>query len=467
MASSAIQRTVSQETANFFIENNLLSEISHNKRKLSTSTLSPPPSIRSDSSSSISGGPVSPSSFQAAYIYQRTDSIDIPVILASRETLECIGFSTQASRRIWENYENCTNAQFEVDLLELALSHIDDNPVECGDDWYFYMRAIGISDWLQDAIMIPECSDVRHTASCKFWLLETVADNYESLKRLGKRLDLKAQEMRTAQGKKSRIGGATRPLTRTPTLTNPVGRKERLSISDVPSGPTSAPLSAEAEASTSKDTPQPTLETITIDPIGPFGYAKLWRAAVRWKVKEFYDPVTQEINLTAMTTTPGDFNYRRPVVYWTPQKETADRYATFYKHKTGYEDIVIIEMYVPEVFIRTLDVKYLWLDDARNEWRKLVWLCRRRQHLTPDLKYLTSKALLIGHASGINEKYEQMDHFSQIEERHLLQVLIDNVQTMAIQWVFNTDAAEDGVALHCKGRIQVHNIGTMKVPPEI
>ena len=44
---------------------------------------------------------------------------------------------------------------------------------------------------------------------------------------------------------------------------------------------------------------------------------------------------------------------------------------------------------------------------------------------------------------------------TEIEEHHLLKALRKMVQTRAIQWVFNTYLAEDGVATSCKGHIWV------------
>ena len=315
--------------------------------------------------------------------------------------------------------------------------------------------------------MKREYSDIRLTASCKFWLLETVADNYESLKRLAGRLDLKAQEMKTARSKKARIGADPGPITRTPKLTSSVGRKERLPTSNIP---TTSPSSPNAERRASQDASQPAVATITIGLIDALGCTMLWRASLRWKAAEFYDSVTQTINLNAMVCRPGDFNFTRSVVYWTPQKETADRYAAFYKHKARNEDIVIIQIAVPETFIRTLTIRYLWIDERQalmDEWRKFVWSCRGSKALTSELRYLDSKGLFIGHiASEVNRKFEQMANYTEIEERHVLKVLVDNVEVKAIQWVFNTYLATDGVEDHCKGRVWVHSIGALKVPSE-
>ena len=41
------------------------------------------------------------------------------------------------------------------------------------------MNATEIDNWLQDALMTPEYSDIGITTSCTFWLLETIANRYE------------------------------------------------------------------------------------------------------------------------------------------------------------------------------------------------------------------------------------------------------------------------------------------------
>ena len=100
MAFHDIQWTISKEAADFFIENNLLSDVTGNKRKLSTSTLSFTPSIESRPSSALSGNQVSSSSFQATYVREEADSVEIPAILDSRETLEYLGFNSRTSQEI-------------------------------------------------------------------------------------------------------------------------------------------------------------------------------------------------------------------------------------------------------------------------------------------------------------------------------------------------------------------------------
>ena len=232
MAFLDAQPTLSKEATDFFAEQNLLS-ITGNTHKLSASLLHSTPTRPS---SSLPGNEISSESFQATSIHEEAKSITIPVTLNSRETLQYLGFDSPTSQDIFNSFLRLSEAGDEVDFLELALSHINDHPAKCGDDWFGYMKATGIDRWLQDALMMPEDDDIRLTALCEDWLLETVADNYESLKRLGARLDRKMQEMkRNSRSKKARDEGAdSRPITGTSTMAGPVGREERLLTSAIP-----------------------------------------------------------------------------------------------------------------------------------------------------------------------------------------------------------------------------------------
>src|SRR3954453_12747522 len=123
----------------------------------------------------------------------------------------------------------------------------------------------------------------------------------------------------------------------------------------------------------------------------------LWRAGDRKRPEAFYNQATQEVDLSAISTVPGDFTGQKKVAYWTPQKETADRYAQWTKHKVDISEIVMIQIAVPESLIKTLVVYYLWYDERRmpkDEWKKLVYYSRRGKYLPPELDHIEEKDLL-------------------------------------------------------------------------
>jgi hypothetical protein len=113
-----------------------------------------------------------------------------PTELESAETYERMGFTRQAAEEMWVGWSSTTEDHKKNyprrDFLSWALDKIEssgENPETGAADWAGYMTRIGIADELQRAILKPGFDDVRCTASCNFWLLETVKERYWDLKR--------------------------------------------------------------------------------------------------------------------------------------------------------------------------------------------------------------------------------------------------------------------------------------------
>ena len=97
MAFRNVKRTISKETADFPVENNLLSKITETKFKLSALALPSKPLTPTHLSSASSDTQVSSESFQATHVHEKVDFIEMPAILDSRQTLEYIGLDSRAS----------------------------------------------------------------------------------------------------------------------------------------------------------------------------------------------------------------------------------------------------------------------------------------------------------------------------------------------------------------------------------
>jgi hypothetical protein len=140
----------------------------------------------------------------------------------------------------------------------------------------------------------------------------------------------------------------------------------------------------------------------------------IWRAGDRGRSEAFYNQVTQEIDLSAISTMPGDFSSFQKLAYWTPEKETADRYTQWTKHKVPDSEIVMMQVAIPESLLKTLTVYYLWQDERllpKDEWKKLVYYSRRGKYLPMELRHIEQRDLLIGHiSSGVHRKFEQLTH---------------------------------------------------------
>lgn len=458
-------KVISDEVASFFERERLLSPVINKKRKISTSTISPPTSLLSRSTASTSA--VSVESFTATSVVEEAAELELPENIRSLETYTFIGFDLKTAAALWTRYVNHPNDDdgFRVnhpleddEFFDYAIWRIEGSNVRDvasdEDDWDATMIGWGINDKLRSAILLPEFDDLRYTATCKFWVLEAIKTNYTTLKEFDNRLRMHLARIHHAE-KTPRTRKPGGSFSRPQSLSGPASSKV---ADDSPSLPSESPAEG--------NQPAPLVATKAAGPWSLPRHTIIWRATTRSKAQEFYNDATQAIALSAMVSAPGDFS-RNQVVYWTPQKETADRYAQWLKHKAALSEIAIIQVAVPEAFTEQLAIKYLWFGEQEqptDEWRKLIWCSPRGQRLPQEIRYIDQKDLLVGHiASGIHAKYVDMADYTRIRESDVLTVEIDGEMKRAVQWVFNTGKAEDGFEEHCRGKIWIHNLGALQV----
>lgn len=397
------------------------------------------------------------------------DYVEIPAVLKSLETYIFIGFDAATATSLWHRYVHYAD-EVQGDFFDFALWHIEYSDVEDStsghDDWNECMRRLGINEKLRIAIMMPEYEDIRYTATCKFWVKDALKMNYEALEELEDELRMTAARIQHSKKVPQSRKAPSSLLPSSPSLIDSVPRP---SLSAPPSDlaigkvkPTAIPSSVEDDESAT------VVASATVAPVAIPGYTILWRAGSKHSAEAFYNRQTKTINLLAISTSSGDFNASRNVAYWTPQKETADRYAQWTKHKADVSYITIIQVAVPEAFTSTLDTEYLWIGDrdcTEDLWRKMIWHCRRGVDIPKEIRYIYNKDLLIGHiATGIHSKYERMDHYNQIDEKDVLKVEVNGEERRSAQWVFHTERARDGFTEHCRGRVWIHNLGRLKIP---
>src|SRR6266702_4313096 len=91
MATTFMPRTVSDNVANFFKSQGLMSPIRNNYRRISTAAISRPPS-RSTALSLSPGQPISHRHFDASFVGEEASEVEIPAVLHSIETYMYMGF---------------------------------------------------------------------------------------------------------------------------------------------------------------------------------------------------------------------------------------------------------------------------------------------------------------------------------------------------------------------------------------
>ncbi|MCJ1242401.1 hypothetical protein MMC14_010409 [Varicellaria rhodocarpa] len=458
MDSRKYQPTLTPETAEFWEGEGSLTPIQNKRRRLSSQLLTPPSSHKALSTlSSLPEGTVSLLNFSAAYVTEPIDSIEIPATLKSEETYAFLGFDEATADTLWLLYSN-KSEDLPGDFFEFVKWHIEnpeyDDATSGRDDWDAVMRKIGISSRLRKAILLEDSADIRLTATCKFWLVDTMWMIWRILEDLEKDLSERKGEQELAKKNRPKAGS----ISSAPTIPDPISQRPTTSETQPKYAiPTLAIWPSSGST--------PSVATAIEAPKSMDGHTMIWRAGFRDRHRLFYDSETEAIDLTAIASVPGDFSGTRRVAYFTPQRETADRYAVWTKQKTAIVNIVVVQIAVPWTFIEPLQQQHLWFDDQQDLWRKLIWESRRGRELPKDLRFLYEKDLLIGHiASSIHSKYERMNTFTEIKEQDLLTIMVDNETKKATQWVFNTLAAADGFQIHCRGKIWFHSMGALFGP---
>ncbi|KAJ5382700.1 hypothetical protein N7517_000611 [Penicillium concentricum] len=179
----------------------LLGPATNSKRTISVTALSSPATSRSSSSSNL----IDRTSFSATFVNVSQDEIELPQEMESGETYEFIGFNEETASKLWDQYvsrpidDPLDSLDFE--FMDYARSQVKNSTVpdvlSITDDWTPTMAALGIGQCLQQSILHPDFDDVRATASCKFWLLDSIEMAFKTLEGLNSQL---RQEMERRQG---------------------------------------------------------------------------------------------------------------------------------------------------------------------------------------------------------------------------------------------------------------------------
>ncbi|KAK6512951.1 hypothetical protein TWF506_009113 [Arthrobotrys conoides] len=459
MTSRSTESIVGPEVARYFEKLGLFEPIKGNKRKVSPSTisqgrLSPTSSHQASHHFAPANLLDGPALFSSASIHEMQAFIEIPVFLRSQETLEIIGFNPEKAQSIWNSWEGIPETEKSPDLfLEFVLEFISDprgsqQAINGDDDWNAYMDNIGISSWLKSAILLPEYEIIRYTASCQFWLLDSVKWTYRALESLPERFEVAAEYFRSGH---SRIKCQdSDPDTNKADIKNPA--TYNISSSDPPAGQ----FRATGE------------ESGTFIPDGTG--RKLYKATTIERAKAFYSEQTGLVREGRFGSFPGDLSGQSLLTYWTPQRELADIHAGYLKHRVPISEIIITEVDVSGELIVSLKPVYLWgrKDMGINpHFQEFTWSCRngyQKNEMPSYLRYLAKGQLIIAHI--LDHKtvdYKKRDSWKDVEISNLLHLNIDGAESLGVQWVFRSTDAKGAFNKHCQGRVIQYNLNMLTI----
>lgn len=393
--------------------------------------------------------------------------IEIPETLESKETYEFIGLTKEIASDIWKRYDTRDPAMPDS-FLEFAQYHIEMHDLPDAytryDDWYACMEHMGVTKDLRDAILIPEYEDLRYTRSAKHWVIDTFKMRFGSLESIAGRI-INSMQIKQREPEYS--------YSRSPTSSflNPI---------PLPASSSSMALNKASKQKQGDKQPKETnglakagvqIEVVAPSPI-PAGFTTIWKALDKWRCNGFLDPASGRINLDPIaSSSPTDFHGKLDVVYFTPQKSVALRYAMWAKQKASIAEVMIIQIDIPfeltEGKFGSTDFTHrIWKDSNPDcGWNRLIWTSQRQERRPRNLAYLQKYGMLIGHiCTGRDFNITSLPNHSSITDKHLLKVYDNGSWKNGIQWMVQGEEGSEVFEEKCRGHAQVWSVGQLAVP---
>ncbi|KAK6336857.1 hypothetical protein TWF718_009646 [Orbilia javanica] len=462
-------------------------------RMISPSTITfSDPTSDSSSSSSLSWRSFTPQNlidgaglFSSADIHETRDFVEIPVFLQSKETIEAIGFNKEKAHAIWALWEKLpdderipsTFIRFVLDVI--TEETFGQKALIAGDNWGPYMDTLGISSSLKEAILLPEYEDIRFTASCQFWILDSVEWAYHALASLRRRFEDTRRHFESLGlkgGEKMQLP-RTKSISKGPSLLSPRSRKQKSSVHGGSQARDSYPgadaASSQFRFDGGSDSPGEQHEIkkeesteSTLDQIS----TKLYRATTLDRALKFYNEHTGVVEELEFGSSPGDLGGRTELTYWTPQREVADKYAGWLKRKLKLAIVIITEVEISEKLVKSLEPVYLWAttnESMNPKFQEFTWLCRNgkdHHRIPPHLRYLLDCNLLIANIlTHPDATYIKMDKWEGINRSHLLKFEVDGQVNLGIQWVFRSTKARAAFTEHCHKKVKQYDLNMLTI----
>ncbi|KAH7015732.1 hypothetical protein EDB80DRAFT_344859 [Ilyonectria destructans] len=369
--------------------------------------------------------------------------IDIPESLFSRETLTFLGFNESASETIWSRWVNCgPDDGREIDggpvtfesmaraFIYGTFTHEEDASLDDDLAWRASMNSCGISEELQTAIMTPRCRDVRLTESCQFWLLDTISARYASLKQIQAASFERARSARRAAslpGGSSLLPGEQMP-SRYRSTSEMFYRAPSMSpmVTSAPEVRASAP-----------------------------GHTVLYRGGYETSINAIFDDNGRVVKMTPLFSgRPGDFNSTKKASYMVLDFEIANKYAYWSKVRDRSQLAVILRLEIPNSALESMDgSEKCYTYWPSQEWKELVWNCRRNNRLQHSLAKFGKATLAIGTICG-KPNVVVTNVPSPVEITH--QMILQGPRGDAVQYVFIDDQGVEFLETHGSSTCTVH-----------
>lgn len=292
-------------------------------------------------------------SLQTISSYDSDDTIDVPDMLNSPESLEFCGLQTEVAKLLhqkWEHDEQTLEPYtlgYGATLISIARHYIRGmadrkNALWEQDDWDDALESMGINELTRSRILDPTFKDLRLSRSAAEWALDTLDRSWEYLDGLDARLKKLKEEKETRSGSPD---SSVKPLK--------AKRPSDSLTSALHSGSSSLKLAVETEVP--KEVP---------------GRILLHKGGGWTRLISIFNP-DGSLNVRGIASQPPvDFHPWHKDLYFTKQWDVALHYSNFAQRRVPPDTATILTVAVPSSFTASL------LQVFGDDWKKLVWHSR-------------------------------------------------------------------------------------------
>ncbi|KAK0702748.1 hypothetical protein B0H67DRAFT_595055 [Lasiosphaeris hirsuta] len=361
------------------------------------------------------------------------DTVDIPEVLNSRETLEFCGLNTEVSDLIFESWERLQQTQgpgqpghgnsiaTEAKHYVRRMAELEGDAWRPDHDWRRALTAMGASQRLSDAILHSNYASLRNTASASYWILDTIDLAWEFLEGLDKRI------------RKKQADTAGRDLvTPSPSIPpRPAMRNQ------------SGLLGAYQEPSVFR------FATMSAIPSTVEGRTVLYKGGSMTRLIKLFKDEDGSLNITQLfSSPPTDFHrLRDDLLYLSKQLDVAETYAGFAMTRLTPDEGGILHFAVPSELLE--DCTEIFGPD----WQQLVFWARGPKRIggsavPSNLAHFAAAPLLIGCVYGMpNDRVARLERPSDLTSQYMKTRAGGN----ASQHVFQGDEVQMQFQEKCRG----------------
>jgi hypothetical protein len=315
--------------------------------------------------------------------YHSDDTIEVPDILNSSESLQFCGLQPEVAELLYQKWveddrtlgpEDLGYGQTVICLAEYYVEEMGrrGDALWEQDDWDEALTSQGINDATRTRIMDPNFKSLRLTGSASEWALDTLKLSWEFLEGLDARL------------KKSKRENDIRSIS--PALSAKPSKAIK---------PSSSLTSAlHAESSSLK------LAIETETPKHIEGRTLLYKGGAWTRLTSIFDPDGSLNVEQILSTPPVDFHPTNLDLYFTKQWDVAKKYAGYAMRRVPPQEATVLTVAVPSSFLASSREIF------GEAWKRLVWYSRnlgariKNGGLPTDLDEYVNADVLLGNICG-------------------------------------------------------------------